>query len=48
MRIGLFAGTTPETTYDLAGLVAFAKDVEARGFDDDEVDDDSDVKDKEV
>lgn len=33
MRIGLMAGTTPDTTFDLDGLVAFAKDVEQRGFD---------------
>ena len=33
MRIGLIAGTTPDTTFDLDGLVAFAKDVEQRGFD---------------
>jgi 5,10-methylenetetrahydromethanopterin reductase len=33
MRIGLFAGTTPETNLELKGLVDFAQDVEARGFD---------------
>ncbi|NND68180.1 MAG: TIGR03564 family F420-dependent LLM class oxidoreductase [Halioglobus sp.] len=33
MRIGLFAGTTPETSHGLSGLVDFAKDAEARGFD---------------
>ncbi len=33
MRIGLFAGTTPDTTFDLDGLVTFAKDVEQREFD---------------
>ena len=33
MRIGLFAGTTPETSFGLKELVAFARDVEARGFD---------------
>lgn len=33
MRIGLFAGTTPDTSFGLTGLVAFARDVEARGFD---------------
>ncbi len=33
MRIGLFAGTTPDTSFDLNGLVTFAKDAEARGFD---------------
>jgi 5,10-methylenetetrahydromethanopterin reductase len=33
MRIGLFAGTTPDTSFGLTELVAFAKDVEARGFD---------------
>lgn len=33
MRIGIFAGTTPDTQFDLKGLVAFAQDVEARGFD---------------
>ncbi len=32
MRIGLFAGTTPETSHNLAGLVDFAKDTESRGF----------------
>lgn len=33
MRIGLFAGTTPDTSFGLTDLVAFARDVEARGFD---------------
>ena len=33
MRIGLFAGTTPDTSFGLTGLVAFARDMEARGFD---------------
>ena len=33
MRIGLFAGTTPATNLELKGLVEFAQDVEARGFD---------------
>ena len=33
MRIGLFAGTTPETNLELKGLVDFARDVESRGFD---------------
>jgi alkanesulfonate monooxygenase SsuD/methylene tetrahydromethanopterin reductase-like flavin-dependent oxidoreductase (luciferase family) len=33
MRIGLFAGTTPDTSFGLAELVAFARDLEARGFD---------------
>ncbi len=33
MRIGLFVGTTEETTHGLSGLVDFAKDAEARGFD---------------
>jgi 5,10-methylenetetrahydromethanopterin reductase len=33
MRIGLFAGTTKDTSFGLSGLVAFAQDVEARGFD---------------
>ena len=33
MRIGLFAGTTPGTNLELKGLVDFAQDVEARGFD---------------
>ncbi|MCB1844536.1 MAG: LLM class F420-dependent oxidoreductase [Halioglobus sp.] len=33
MRIGIFAGTTPDTQFDLNGLVAFVQDVEARGFD---------------
>ena len=33
MRIGLFAGTTPDTSFGLADLVAFARDLEARGFD---------------
>ncbi|MDG1945294.1 MAG: hypothetical protein P8J17_13640 [Halioglobus sp.] len=33
MRIGLFAGTTPETSVGLKDLVAFARDAEAWGFD---------------
>jgi F420-dependent oxidoreductase-like protein len=33
MRIGLFAGTTPDTSFGLADLVAFVRDLEARGFD---------------
>ena len=33
MRIGLFAGITPETTFGLQDLVNYAKDAEARGFD---------------
>jgi len=33
MRIGLFAGTTPDTSFGLKGLVDFAKDSERRGFD---------------
>ena len=33
MRIGIFAGTTPDTTFDLDDLVTFAKDVEERQFD---------------
>ena len=33
MRIGIFAGTTPDTTFGLKGLVDFARDIEARGFD---------------
>jgi len=33
MRIGIFAGTTPETSFGLKPLAAFARDVEARGFD---------------
>lgn len=33
MRIGIFAGTTPETSFGLGALVDFARDVEARGFD---------------
>jgi 5,10-methylenetetrahydromethanopterin reductase len=33
MRIGLFAGTTPDTSFGLNELTAFARDVEARGFD---------------
>lgn len=33
MRIGLFAGATPETNFGLKGLAGFARDVEARGFD---------------
>tara|TARA_R110000823_G_scaffold210224_12_gene340534 strand:+ start:1808 stop:2719 length:912 start_codon:yes stop_codon:yes gene_type:complete len=32
MRIGIFAGSTPATSFDLKGLIAFAQDVEARGF----------------
>ena len=32
MRIGIFAGTTGDTSFDLPELVAFAKDVEARNF----------------
>jgi len=32
MRIGLFAGTTPETSFGLRDLAAFAKDAEVRGF----------------
>ncbi|TGD76031.1 LLM class F420-dependent oxidoreductase [Mangrovimicrobium sediminis] len=33
MRIGIFAGTTPDIKMDLAGVVAFAQDMESRGFD---------------
>lgn len=33
MRIGLFTGITPETTFGLQDLVNYAKDAEARGFD---------------
>jgi 5,10-methylenetetrahydromethanopterin reductase len=33
MRIGLFAGATGDTSVGLTGLVALARDVEARGFD---------------
>lgn len=33
MRIGLFAGTTPDTSFGLTELAAFARDVETRGFD---------------
>jgi F420-dependent oxidoreductase-like protein len=33
MRIGLFAGTTPDTSFKLPELVAFAQDAETRGFD---------------
>ena len=33
MRIGIMAGTTPETSFGLTGLVAFAQDLEAREFD---------------
>ena len=33
MRIGLFAGITPETTFALQDLVNYARDAEARGFD---------------
>lgn len=33
MRIGLFAGITPETTFGLQNLVSYAKDAENRGFD---------------
>ncbi|MEZ5502056.1 MAG: LLM class F420-dependent oxidoreductase [Halioglobus sp.] len=33
MRIGIFAGATPETSFGLTELVTFARDVEARGFD---------------
>ncbi|MFT4517724.1 MAG: 5,10-methylenetetrahydromethanopterin reductase [Halioglobus sp.] len=33
MRIGLFAGSTPDTNFDLKALTVFAKDVEQRGFD---------------
>ena len=33
MRIGMFAGTTPDTSFGLKGLVDFARDIEARGFD---------------
>jgi F420-dependent oxidoreductase-like protein len=33
MRIGLFAGTTRDTSFGLDGLVRFAKEAEQRGFD---------------
>jgi 5,10-methylenetetrahydromethanopterin reductase len=33
MRIGIFAGTTPDTSFGLKGLVSFAQDLESRGFD---------------
>lgn len=33
MRIGIMAGTTKETSFELKGLVAFAQDLEAREFD---------------
>ena len=33
MRIGIFAGTTPDTSFALTDLVAFAADLDARGFD---------------
>ena len=33
MRIGLFAGTTPDTSFGLTELIDFARDAEARGFD---------------
>ena len=33
MRIGLFAGTTPDTSFGLKDLVAVVRDAEARGFD---------------
>jgi F420-dependent oxidoreductase-like protein len=33
MRIGIFAGTTPDTSFGLRELAAFAQDIEARGFD---------------
>lgn len=33
MRIGLFAGTTADTHFDLNALVAFAREAETRGFD---------------
>jgi 5,10-methylenetetrahydromethanopterin reductase len=33
MRMGLFAGITPETTFGLQDLVNYTKDAEARGFD---------------
>ncbi|NQX88458.1 MAG: TIGR03564 family F420-dependent LLM class oxidoreductase [Halioglobus sp.] len=33
MRIGLFSGTVGKAASDLPGLVAFARDAEARGFD---------------
>ena len=33
MRIGIFAGTTPDTNFNLDALVTFAKELEARGFD---------------
>lgn len=32
MRIGIFAGATPGTSFNLKDLVALARDVEARGF----------------
>ena len=33
MRIGIFAGTTPDTSFGLKELVSFARDIESRGFD---------------
>ena len=33
MRIGIFAGTTPDTSFGLTDLVAFARDLDSRGFD---------------
>lgn len=33
MRIGIFAGATPDTAFNLKELATFAKDVETRGFD---------------
>jgi 5,10-methylenetetrahydromethanopterin reductase len=33
MRIGLFAGTTPDTSFGLNALVEFAREIESRGFD---------------
>lgn len=33
MRIGLYAGTTRDTTFGLDDLVGFAQDAEERGFD---------------
>ena len=33
MRIGIFAGTTPDTSFGLAELASFARNIEARGFD---------------
>jgi 5,10-methylenetetrahydromethanopterin reductase len=33
MRIGLFAGSTADTSFSLPDLVSFAQDLEARGFD---------------